>query len=69
MKARAWVGWHLKDGEPRPMICDHNPGHLAHVHQYEFEVPPEVIDHLTVPRTCLLLGKFGRMHKDCRGEE
>lgn len=63
----AWIGWHLgKDGMPAPMICDHNPGHLAHVTRYQFQVPPDVVEHLTGTRECLMLDKFGNMGKDCR---
>ena len=63
----AWVGWHLgKDGRPAPMICDHNPGHLAHVTRYRFQVPPDVLEHLAGTRECLMLDKFGNMQKDCR---
>lgn len=67
MFVEAWIGWHLgKDGMPAPMICDHNPGHLAHVTRYRFQVPPDVVEHLTGTRECLMLDKFGNMGKDCR---
>lgn len=66
----AWIGWHLgSDGQPKPMICDHNPGHLAHVTRYRFQVPPDVLEHLTGTRECLMLDKFGNMQKDCREGE
>lgn len=65
----AWVGWHLNSqGVPAPMICDHNPGQLAHTTRYRFEIPQDVLEHLAGTRECLMLNKFGKMHKDCREE-
>ena len=65
----AWVGWHLdRDGVPAPMICDHNPGQLSHTTRYRFEIPQDVLEHLAGTRECLMLNKFGKMHKDCREE-
>lgn len=62
-----WIGWHLgRDGKPAPIICDGNPGYLAHVTKYRFQVPPDVVEHLTGTRECLMLDKFGAMEKDCR---
>lgn len=66
MFVEAWVGWRIgKDGNPAPMICDWNPGFLPHVTAYRFQVPPDVIEHLTV-RDCMMLDKFGKPEKDCR---